>query len=158
MSNDNNASEDHNLQSNVDEHAEDGRMFTQEEVNRIIKQRLAKVKETNMATEEEISKKVDEAVAARTAELDAKEQLINCRQYLIEKRYPKELLNALDTSDFDNFKQKADSLVSVFAGVGRSAPFGSVEARLDAKGGALDHAFNSNQKHTPKKWPPEYTD
>lgn len=134
-----------------------GRMFTQEEVNHIIKQRLAKVKEINKATEEEIAKQVEEATASRTAELDAREKRLECRSYLIENGYPEELLDALDTSDAETFKQKADTLAGIIAKNRPVAPLGSGEPVLTGKlGGALQDAFSANNAHKPKKWPPIY--
>lgn len=139
------------------EHDVNERMFTQDEVNRIIKQRLAKVKETNMATEEEIARMVDEATAARNAELDTKENQLNCRLYVAEKGYPKQLLDALDTSNLDNFKQKADSLMSAFVHRNTQAPIGSAEPSYSGKqGGEIEMAFSQEQRHTPKQWPPRY--
>ena len=127
-----------------------GRMFTQEEVNKIIQQRLAKVKEVKRATESEIAELAEKATAARNAELDAREQRISCQLYLIQKGYPAELMDALDTSDSDSFKQKADSLVHAMSRSYR-APLGSPEP-INI-GGGIEKAFSANNKHEPKQWP-----
>lgn len=128
-----------------------GRLFTQEEVNKIVKTRLAKVKEANQAAEDRVAEAVKEATAARLAELDARERRLDCRDFLIVQGYPEELLDALDTSDVEAFKNKARSLVGVL-GKGRDvAPLGSGEATIS---GSFKKAFAQEQAHKPKGWPP----
>ena len=156
MNNDNKALEGQTTE--ITEEKTEERLFTQDEVNRIIKQRLSKVKETNMATEEEIAKLAAEATASRNAELDKKEQLLNCRSYLIEKGYPVQLLDSLDTSNADAFKKKADSLVNALTGALRGAytvPLGTPEPVVTGRT-MLQQAFSADTKHEPKKWPPQY--
>lgn len=77
------------------------RMFTQAEVDRIVKERLSRAK--NMPkepTETEI----------RDRELTARESRLSCREYLIDKGYPADLLDVIDTSDIEGFKTKADTV------------------------------------------------
>lgn len=73
--------------------------FTQEEVNRIIQKRLKERKEEQKALED---------IATKTAELEQREIKLECKEYLIEKGYPKELLDIISTSEVKNFKEKAD--------------------------------------------------
>ena len=85
-----------------------GKTFTQDEVNRIVSERLAREREkfTQQPQEDEREK----ALKAREARLD-------CRDYLDSKKYPAALLDVLDSSDAEKFKAAADLLVKQFPGV-----------------------------------------
>ena len=72
--------------------AEDGKLFTQEEVNTIISDRLKRQKE------------------ALTADITARENKMKCYEWLKEWDYDMGLLEALDTSDFDVFRQTVINL------------------------------------------------
>lgn len=80
------------------------RTFTQEEVNRIVADRLARERakaEPSPADERE------QALKAREAKLD-------CREYLDAQGYPAALLDVLDSSDTAKFKASVDKLVKAF--------------------------------------------
>lgn len=78
-----------------------GRTFTQEEVNRIVSDRLAREREKmNQPKEDE-----------RETALKIREARLDCREYLDSKKYPAALLEVLDTSDADKFKAAVDNLV-----------------------------------------------
>lgn len=77
------------------------RMFTQAEVDKIVKERLSRAKSTpREPTETEI----------RERELTARESRLSCREYLVDRKYPAELLDVIDTSDIEGFKTKADTV------------------------------------------------
>ena len=83
------------------------RTFTQEEVNRIVADRLARERaksEPSPADERE------QALKAREAKLD-------CREYLDAQGYPAALLDVLDSSDTDKFKAAVDKLVKAFPAI-----------------------------------------
>lgn len=82
-----------------------GKMFTQDEVNKIVSERLARDREKRSTQQQEDTKEL--ALKARESKLD-------CREYLSEKKYPAELLDILDTSDFEKFKAAADKIQSVY--------------------------------------------
>lgn len=88
---------------------QDGARFTQEDVNRIVSERLAKEREK--AAEERM--KID-PIEQREKELAAREAAVSCKEYIAEKNYPAGLLEVLDTSDTDKFKAQADKLLEVF--------------------------------------------
>lgn len=103
-----------------------GKTFTQEEVNRIVSDRLTREREKQPKDDER-----EQALKAREARLD-------CRDYLDSKKYPAALLDVLDSSDVEKFKAAADALVGKFpsvasqevpppyaAGTGTSNHFGS---------------------------------
>lgn len=81
-----------------------GEMFTQEQLNKIISERLAREREKPVDDERE------KALKAREARLD-------CRDYLDSKKYPAALLDVLDSSDVDKFKAAVDAMVGKFPAV-----------------------------------------
>ena len=85
-----------------------GKIFTQEEVNRIVSERLQRERE-KQPTEDE-----------REKALKAREVRLDCRDYLDSKKYPVELLDVLDISDVEKFKAAADGLVKQFPGISRA--------------------------------------
>lgn len=80
------------------------KLFTQEDVNRIVKERLSRAKAEKAAVVENDT---------RAAELDAREARLSCREYLIEKGYSADFLELLDTSDVDEFKNKVEKIQSL---------------------------------------------
>lgn len=82
-----------------------GKVFTQEEVNRIVSDRLTREREK--LTQQPQDDEREKALKAREARLD-------CRDYLDSMNYPASLLNILDSSDVDKFKAAADSMVKEF--------------------------------------------
>lgn len=84
-----------------------GRIFTQDEVNRIVSERLARERE-RLTAEPSESDKREQALIIR-------ENTCKCMEFILkDDKYPKELLEILDTSDFEEFKKKADKLITVF--------------------------------------------
>ena len=123
------------------------KMFTQEQVNEIIRKRLRNQKENN-ATAEQLS--------IREADLVSRESRLSCKEYLMEKGYPAELLDVLDTSDVELFKNKADKASNMF-GVRNSvyvAPLASTEPSMCGNGDPVSKAFAERKKHIPKAFPP----
>lgn len=80
------------------------RTFTQEEVNRIVADRLARER---AKTEPSAADEREQALKAREARLD-------CREYLDAQGYPAALLDVLDSSDTAKFKAAVDKLVKAF--------------------------------------------
>lgn len=72
------------------------RTFTQEDVNRIVQERLAKER----SKQEPVKLSLEE----REKALTAKENKFTCREILSEQKMPERLLEVLDTSDPDRFK------------------------------------------------------
>lgn len=83
-----------------------GKTFTQEDVNRIVSERLAR--ERDKLTPQ--PNPVDE----READIAARESRLDCREYLLLKNYPADLLEILDTSDPEQFKASVDRLQALF--------------------------------------------
>lgn len=81
----------------------DGKMFTQEDVNRIVSERLARERE-----------KLEDD---REKDLKAREARLDCRDYLDSKKYPTKLLDLLDSTDVEKFKTAADAMVEGFPSI-----------------------------------------
>lgn len=79
--------------------------FTQEEVNRIVSDRLAK--ERGKASQQPQEDEREKALKARETRLD-------CRDYLDSKKYPAALLEILECSDVEQFKTTVDALAKSF--------------------------------------------
>lgn len=91
-----------------------GKMFTQDEVNKIVSDRLARDREKRSAQQQE---------DAKESALKARESRLDCREYLSEKKYPAELLDVLDTSDVEKFKAAADKIQAMFGLESKAARF-----------------------------------
>lgn len=88
-----------------------GKTFTQEEVNRIVSDRLAR--EKAKTTQE----------SDREADLSARENALECREFIANnKKYPAKLLEVLDTSNFKEFQKKADMLLDAFPELDQTRP------------------------------------
>lgn len=78
-----------------------GKLFSQDEVNRIVQTRLA----------EERAKQ--DKPTDREQALTARESRLTCREYLLEIGASADLLDVLDTSDPEKFKQNVEKLNSI---------------------------------------------
>lgn len=122
------------------------RKFTQEEVNRIVKDRLQRERSKAGAEQAEQA----EQLTAKAAELAARESRLVCKEYLLNSGYPPELLDAIDTSNPENFKSKAFAVVNALQS--RPAPCRatpSFEAETPP-GDGIAEAFSKSAKHTPR--------
>ena len=77
------------------------KLFTQADVDRIVGDRLARVKR-------------DKATDEREAALKARENRLDCREFLSDKKYPTELLDILPTADVEAFKASVEQLAGLF--------------------------------------------
>lgn len=78
-----------------------GKMFTQEEVNNIVRDRLARERAKNTPQEPTEEEK-------RVQDLNTRESKLACREYVMDQGLPRQLLDVLDTSNYEEFKSKAD--------------------------------------------------
>ncbi len=89
---------------------EQGRTFTQDEVNAIVRDRLAREREKATPQDDE-----------RERDLSARESRLDCREYINENKYPAALLDVFDTSNAEAFKESVKKLVNAFPQI-TSAP------------------------------------
>ena len=93
------------------ESAAKGKTFTQEEVNRIVSDRLAR----------ERAKAEAPAADEREAAMTTREEGLKCRELIADESsiYPAALLKVLDTSNYEQFKKTADALMEAFPTIKR---------------------------------------
>lgn len=95
-----------------------GKMFTQDEVNKIVSDRLARERAKAEPKEDERER----ALREREKAVEAREARYKCEDYFaklnIDERFKgkleKDFFSALDTSDFDKFKAAVDILEKWF--------------------------------------------
>ena len=90
----------------------ESKLFTQEEVNKIISERLQRERTKAEPSEQE----------RRESDLKARENRLACREYLIENKYSHELLEILDTADVERFKGSVDKLTELFPNIREDLP------------------------------------
>lgn len=87
------------------------RTFTQEEVNRIVSDRLARERTKAEPTPEE----------KRAADLEAREAKVTCNEWLAEKGYTDDIkagmLEMFDTSNAESFKNNVEKLLKTFPAI-----------------------------------------
>lgn len=79
------------------------KMFSQEEVNRIVGERLARERAKAEPSPED----------EREAALKAREARMDCREFISGEGYPTALLEMFDTTDAENFKAAVEKLASI---------------------------------------------
>ena len=140
-------------EKNVDHGNDQEKLFTQEEVNAIIKKRLERIRA-------EESKQTDAETAARTAALDQREQELNrkamsleCKSYLSDQGYDADLFDVISADNLDDFKAKADKLSGMIANkrnTSFAAPLGDAErVNADPVDDVIKAAFDPGYKHKP---------
>lgn len=129
----------------ADEPAKAERLFTQEEVNEIIRKRLAKEKAKEASSS-----------SANDAELTARASRLDCKEYILNNGLSMDLLDVIDTSDVAAFKEKAakikdviDKAVPAYPTVKDGGSVRKVEEDPDA---AIKKAFSKGAAHKPKQW------
>lgn len=93
-----------------------GKLFTQDEVNRIVSERLNREREkAAQAAAQTAEPAPDDDIARRRAELTVAENRVKCKEFLLDnKQYPAALLDLYDTTDFEAFKANAEKLLKAF--------------------------------------------
>lgn len=101
-----------------------GKMFTQEEVNNIVRERLARERYKNSPQEPTEEEK-------RLKDLTARENKLACREYVMEQGLPSQLLDVLDTSNHEEFKSKAAIISELLGAPDKSATVSDAQRKLD---------------------------
>ena len=84
----------------------EGKTFTQEDVNRIVQERLAK--ERGKASNSEDLEKRSAELEKRTSELDARENRLNAVSALRDAGYPDELADVIKCGSADELKKSME--------------------------------------------------
>ncbi len=129
------------------------KLFTQEEVNEIVRKRLDRVK---------VEPREPSEAEKREADLKARESRMACREYLDKFSYPKELADIIDTSNPEEFSRRADAANKLIQDM-----LNKKEDEMKAKRPRPYYPSFSNDpvysekkgfgssKHIPKSWPAE---
>jgi hypothetical protein len=133
------------------------RLFTQEEVNKIIKKRLYDRKKEESESQG-ISEKLTErekAVDDREKSVIRRENKVKCQELVADRAYPKELIEILDTSDVDRFEEQAEKLARIYT----AAPIGATATKAypGAKKNSMADSKPTvkpfgNSRHVPKQY------
>ena len=126
------------------------KIFTQDEVNEIIRKRLRerkKEQEEGERYEEEIKTREKE-ITEREKELGLREVRMSCKEYLHENDYPEGLIEVLDTSDFKTFKEKAGKIAEMYSGTLKNK--GSYPGYEPEPEITVERKSFLNSKHKPK--------
>ena len=111
----------------------DGKMFTQDELNAIIRDRLARER----AKAEPPANDREQAISAREARLD-------CREYISSNGYPAALLDVFDTTKAEGFKESVEKLAKAFpqiTGQEPPKPWGMRQGGTISSSAAIADAF-----------------
>lgn len=81
--------------------------FTQDEVNRIVSERLSRERERADHAQSSQAEEREKSILSR-------ENALECREFISESKLPKELLELFDTSDAKTFKASVNSLLDKF--------------------------------------------
>lgn len=134
-----------NSQEVTETEVNEEKLFTQDEVNEIVRNRLERVKldQDRLKQLAERERQLD----LRQKELSQKEDALKCQHYLEDKGYSLTLMEVLDTSDPDTFMLKADKIASI-AKPSMVQPMASYEQPLHTND--LPDAFARGHKHKPR--------
>lgn len=94
------------------------RVFTQDEVNNIVQERLARERSKSAQTADDLTaretdlKAREDALAAKSKAFDAWTAKEACKKYLTENKISMKLLDKLDTSDPEAFKNAVQAVQS----------------------------------------------
>ncbi|MGN1134199.1 MAG: hypothetical protein ACI4RN_07080 [Oscillospiraceae bacterium] len=98
------------------------RTFTQEEVNRIVSERLSRERAKAEPTPEE----------QRLAELTAREETIVCKEFISNNNYPEQFLELYDTSSSEEFINNVNKLLKLFPSIIEPINFRAVASTRNA--------------------------
>lgn len=127
-----------------------GRLFSQEEVNEIIRIRLERERKKHEPKEPTEAEK-------REAALLARESRLKCKEHLHEMQLPYDLLDVFDTSDVNKFDRNVQEFMRVLDKevIARQpvAPLRSTEP----ENVYLNAGFGfDKKKHEPRQFPPSF--
>ena len=136
-----------NIETTSNQQKREEKLFTQEEVSRIVRERLSRAKADEKALRDELTAEIMKEASAKQADLEAREQRLNCQMFLVENGYSSELIDIIDTADLDSFKAKAEKLQKITRAAAPVAPIGSNEPTLTGRPGLGDFA---DVEHKPR--------
>lgn len=128
----------------------DEKKFSQREVNEIIRIRLERERAKQQPKEPTEAELMQQEAEQKQRELDARESRLTCKAYLMDSGYPSELLDVLDTSDPETFKDRALTVMGMIQAAKGPAPLADVS--ITDTVADIPDAFGRNMKHTPRQY------
>ena len=129
------------------------KLFTQEEVNAIIKKRLERIKPDEAIRTEAPSADATFELNKREEELAKEKLTLECRNYLSTQGYDQKYMDFITADSLDDFKSSADMLNDIIERERRSsivAPLAAPEvSRADPTAETIKEAFAPDRRHTP---------
>lgn len=95
-----------------------GKTFTQEEVNKIVSDRLAKER----AKQEPQADPAAEQMAQREKDLSARENRLTCTEYIKENGLDAALMDIFDTGNAEAFKANVEKLLALYPAIDPAKP------------------------------------
>lgn len=83
------------------------KMFTQEDVDRIVQERLAQERGSQNGMQQE------DETTTRVADLERREAALSCREFILKGGYKEELLDILPTDNAEDFKTRVAKLIEL---------------------------------------------
>lgn len=120
------------------------KLFSQEDVNRIVKERLDRDRARRAPAEPSEAEKQEAALTAR-------ENRLSCREHLLDKGLPSSLLDAFDTSDFEKFKKAVDVVSELIVERARYAGPAPLYDPIVPTSGKPVTGFERGKKHKPRQ-------
>ncbi len=144
---DNEMKKDVEIAEQDQEQPKEEKLFTRAEVNELIKRRLKRAEDSSAKKEDAALLEAQTQLEARERELQRKESFLQCKEYLITENLPTDLLEAVDTSDFEQFENKIGIVQRYVRKNSPTAPLGSSEPIITH---SAPGAFSPDYKHKPK--------
>lgn len=132
-----------NTQPVVNGNGSEEKMFSQREVTEIVRSRLERERA-------KLQPKEPSEAELKQKELDERESRLTCKAYLMDSGYPMDLLNVLDTSDPDAFKDRALTVMGMIRAAKGAAPL--ADSSINDHVAETPDAFGRNMKHTPRQY------
>lgn len=128
------------------------KLFSQAEVEELIRKRLARSKIDNeeLQQREASLTEREEQLNGLQLKISKRESQIDCKEYLQEKGYPLDFADIIDTSDLETFKTKADKAFQISKVSAPSMPMFNSEQPPE-KEDVIAKAFAPGFKHVPKE-------
>lgn len=83
-----------------------------DKVTEIVKKRLARANDKKESSAAQADKDQAKDYDLKLEELNKKAYQLDCKEYLMEKGYSKDLIDIIDAKDIDDFKTKAEKIVN----------------------------------------------
>lgn len=146
--------EDQNMENNVEtvEQNQEEKKFTQEEVNRIVQDRLKREKAKQEKLQDQEEPGSNEVADEQEKSVAMRENRVECREFIADKGYKRELLEILDTSDAEKFKRQAEQLAELYRGQEETKVYPGPRRNPSYAKDSQHNGSFAKTKHVPKQY------